>query len=158
MAYLKSEYDDFEDANCASEQVRPENPVPGCDPITESQDLTGESTTHAPEWAGTFIADYVLPIGNSLELRANVDVIYSDEFYLTQGLDSNLVQDSYTLVNGRLGLASVDDVWEISLLGKNLTDEVKSDYGAGIPLFTGAYFRSVNAPRTIAIEAVYRFF
>jgi hypothetical protein len=49
-------------------------------------------------------------------------------------------------------------VWEVSLLGKNLTDEVKSDYGSAIPLFTGAYFRSVNAPRTIAIEAIYRFF
>jgi iron complex outermembrane receptor protein len=69
-----------------------------------------------------------------------------------------MIQSSYSLVNGRVGLAAIDGVWEVSLLGKNLTDEVKSDYGAAIPLFTGAYFRSVNAPRTIAIEAIYRFF
>ncbi|MEH6584448.1 MAG: TonB-dependent receptor [Halioglobus sp.] len=158
MAYLQSEYDEFEDAGCSNEQKRVDNPAPGCDPVTESQDLTGQTTAHAPEWAGTFIADYYLPVGNSMEFRANLDVIYSDAFNLEQALDSNLVQDSYTLVNGRVGLASADDVWELALVGKNLTDKVKSDYGAGIPLFTGAYFRSVNAPRTIAIEAVYRFF
>ncbi|MEH6589683.1 MAG: TonB-dependent receptor [Halioglobus sp.] len=158
MAYLESEYDEFEDANCSNEQKRADNPAPGCDPVTESQDLTGKTTAHAPEWAGTFIADYVHPVGERLEFRGNVDVIYSDEFYLEQALDSNLIQDSHTLVNARVGLARADDVWEVALVGKNLTDEVKSDYGAGIPLFTGAYFRAVNAPRTIAIEAVYRFF
>jgi iron complex outermembrane receptor protein len=158
MAYLESEYDEFEDANCSNEQKRVENTAPGCDPVELTQDLTGKTTAHAPEWAGTFVADYVHPVGNSMEFRGNVDVIYSDEFYLEQALDSNLIQDSHTLVNARVGLASADDVWEVALVGKNLTDEVKSDYGAGIPLFTGAYFRSVNAPRTIAIEAVYRFF
>lgn len=158
MAYLNSEYDDFKDANCSGEQKRADNPSPGCDPITESQDLTGKDTPHAPEWAGTFIADYIHPVGDSLEFRANVDVIYSDEFYLEQSLDSNLVQESYFLVNGRVALARADNVWEVALVGKNLTDEIKSDYGAGIPLFTGAYFRSVNPPRTIAIEAAYRFF
>jgi hypothetical protein len=44
------------------------------------------------------------------------------------------------------------------LIGKNLTDKTTSDYGAGIPLFAGSYFNSVAAPRTIAIEATYRFF
>jgi iron complex outermembrane receptor protein len=93
-----------------------------------------------------------------MELRADLDVIYTDDFYVTQSLDSNLEEDSYVKVNARIGLASAADTWEIALIGKNLTDKTTSDYGAGIPLFAGSYFNSVAAPRTIAIEATYRFF
>jgi iron complex outermembrane receptor protein len=158
LAYLDSEYDDFDNASCAGEQLRADNPVAGCDLATKTQDLSDEKTSYAPEWSGAFITNFFYPIGDSMELRADLDVIYTDDFYVTQSLDSNLEEDSYVKVNARIGLASAADTWEIALIGKNLTDKTTSDYGAGIPLFTGSYFNSVAAPRTIAIEATYRFF
>jgi len=155
LAYLNSEYDEFEDAGCAPEQIRLENPLPGCDDGV--QDLSGQTTNFAPEWAATFITNFFYPVGNSMEFRAALDIIYSDQFYLEQGLDSNLVQDSFTKVNGRIALASVDDTWEVALIGKNLTDELTYGIGSGMPFFTGAYFKSVMEPRTVAVEVAYRF-
>jgi hypothetical protein len=92
-----------------------------------------------------------------MEFRAALDIIYSDQFYLEQSLDPNLVQDSFTKVNGRIALASIEDTWEIAVIGKNLTDELTYGIGAGMPFFTGAYFESVMEPRTVAVEASYRF-
>jgi outer membrane receptor protein involved in Fe transport len=155
LAYLKSEYDEFETAGCAPEQIRPENPVAGCNGGV--QDLSGETTNFAPEWSATFVTNFFYPVGDSMEFRAALDVIYSDEFYLDQSLDSNLIQDSFTKVNGRLALASNADTWEIALIGKNLTDELTHGIGAGMPFFTGSYFESVMAPRTVAVELGYRF-
>lgn len=155
LAYLKSEYDEFMDAACAPAQIRPENPLPGCE--SGVQDLSGETTNFAPEWAATFITNFFYPVGESMEFRAALDIIYSDQFYLEQSLDPNLVQDSFTKVNGRIALASIEDTWEVAVIGKNLTDELTFGIGAGMPFFTGAYFESVMEPRTVALEATYRF-
>jgi iron complex outermembrane receptor protein len=157
VAYLESEYDDFSNANCSGEQVRAEDPVAGCDPVSNTQDLTDETTSHAPDWAGTMTANFNYPVTENLELLANIDVIYTDEVYLTQSLDSNLIQDSYTKVNARVAVGPTSGDWELAVVGKNLTDESTSHYGAGIPLFPGGYFNAVNPPRTVAVEGVYRF-
>ena len=77
-----------------------------------------KATNFAPEWSATFITNFFYPVGDNMEFRAALDVIYSDEFYLDQSLDSNLIQDSFTKVNGRLALASNADTWEIALIGK----------------------------------------
>jgi hypothetical protein len=39
LAYLDSEYDDFDNASCAGEQLRADNPVAGCDLATKTLDL-----------------------------------------------------------------------------------------------------------------------
>jgi iron complex outermembrane recepter protein len=156
LAYLKSEYDEFENAGCAPEQIRFVDPVPGCE--GGAQDLSGETTNFAPEWSGTFTTNFFYPVGDNMEFRAALDVIYTDAHYLEQGLDSNLVQDSYTKVNGRLALASSADTWEIALIGKNLNDELTNGIGAGMPFFTGSYFKSVMEPRTVALEVSYNWF
>ncbi len=155
MAYLKSEFDEFKDAGCAGEQQRLINPVPGC--INEVQDLTGRTTKNAPEWGATFTTNVFYPVGENLEFRAALDVIYSDAFYFDQSLDSNLVQGSFTKINARLALASSEDTWEVALIGKNLSDELTHATGANTTAFTGSYFASVSAPRTVAVEASYRF-
>ena len=157
LAYLKSEYDDFEDAACSPSQVNPVNPSPGCDLITESQDLSGRPTTLAPEWSGNLLANYIRPITNTIDLNVSVDVIYSDEFYINPTIDEGLKQKSFTKVNARIGIAGNDNTWEIAAVGKNLTDKTTTHYGAGIPLFDGAIFNAVDAPRTVAIEGIYRF-
>ena len=51
----------------------------------------------------------------------------------------------------------MDQTWNIALVGKNLTDETTSGVSVGIPLFTGSYQSSVDAPRTVAVELAYKF-
>ena len=38
-------------------------------------------------------------------------------------LGPNTKHDSYTKVNARIGIASVDDTWSVAFIGRNLTDK-----------------------------------
>lgn len=157
IAYLESEYDDFDNAACSPSQINPVNTAPGCDPVTGTQDLSGETTEMAPEWSGTFLMNYIQPISDSIDMILDMDVIYADDMYVNATIDDGLKQSSATKVNARISLVSTELTWELALIGKNLTDKTTTHYGAGIPLFNGAMFNSVDAPRTVAIEGVYRF-
>ncbi|MFT4518455.1 MAG: iron complex outermembrane receptor protein [Halioglobus sp.] len=156
LAYLNSEYDDYQTAACAPEQVIAADPVAaGC--VDGFQDLSGKSTIWAPDWSGTFTSAFHYPVADAMEFRADLDILYSDELFLNSSLDSNLAQDATTKVNARLALASTDDTWVAALVGKNLTDETTLASGAGTPFFTGSYFGAVLPPRTIALELAYTF-
>jgi outer membrane receptor protein involved in Fe transport len=156
LAYLNSEYDDYKTGPCAPEQVLAVDPVAaGC--VDETQDLSGKSTIWAPDWSGTFTSQFYYPVGETMEFRADLDILYTDDVFLDTSLDSNMIQDSFTKVNARLALASADDTWEVALIGKNLTDETTLASAGGTPFFTGSYFGAVMAPRTVAAELSYRF-
>jgi len=143
IAYLDAYYKNFDTAPC---------PAPVIATGTVVCDLSDQTTTYAPEWSGSLYADYFTPIGEHLELRAGVDINYSDEFYYDSDLDENTKQDSYYKVNARVALADVDDRWEVALVGKNLNDETTISYGLDMPLVAGGVVGYVDAPREIAIQ------
>jgi hypothetical protein len=61
-------------------------------------------------------------------------------------------------------LAEVDNVWEVALIGRNLTDEEIINFGGNTPLgstLTGgrgnSYYAFVNRPRNVAVQFNYNF-
>ena len=73
---------------------------------------------------------------------------------MSADLDENLVQESFGKLNGRIAFAG-NDQWQISLVGKNLTNEKTFMWGNDIPLgslgFRGSYFKLIDPPRTFEI-------
>ena len=103
-----------------------------------------------------------MSIGDNLEGRATLDLLYSDEYFPSQNLDPTTVQDSYVKVNLRLALSSADGKWELALLGRNLTDEDVVTYSNPVPLSASSFgvlthFGSVEQQRNVALQASYRF-
>jgi iron complex outermembrane receptor protein len=96
------------------------------------------------------------------------DANYTDDQYLFATLDPRSLEESYTIVNGRLGLEGPDQRWRVSLWVKNLT---KEDYFTLIaPVANGGFFSNggragvsgpligINgAPRTYGVEASMKF-
>ena len=122
------------------------------------QNLKGETLTFAPEWSANLNLEYIYPIGDSLELRTNVDMNYSDEYYSALDLDPNTLHDSNTRWNARIALASVDDTWSVALVGKNLTDEETHIWRNDVTVTaSNSYFAIPERPRSIAVQARYRF-
>lgn len=150
MAYLDAKYGDFENASCTAQQTA----VGGSGCV---QDLSGKTLSFAPEWAGNVSLSHFTAIGESLELRSNISLSYTDEQYLTQDLDENNLEDSSLLTNIRVALADVNDEWEVALVGKNVTNEEVISYTNDIPLMSGANFAYRLPPRTVALQAVIRF-
>lgn len=155
LAWLDFEFKDFPNGQCIQGQAPT---TPG----TVNCNYKGKTNQYVAEWSGTLSADYTLALTDALDLRATLDLIYSDDYSPAQNLDPRIQQDSYVKVNARLGLAGDDGQWEVALVGKNLTDEEIVSYGSDVPLAfnffnTVAHYGLVEEPRTVALQGLYRF-
>lgn len=167
VAYLDAYYDEFNGATCTIPQSTDPLNNPGClaadgsnitSGETGGQDLSDETLTFAPDWSANLNVQYIYPLGATMELRTNVDVNYTDEFYSALDLDPNTKHDSYTKVNARIALASSDDKWSLALVAKNLTDKKTTVWNNDVPLTdSNSYFGVPERPRSIAIQGRYRF-
>jgi outer membrane receptor protein involved in Fe transport len=149
VAYLDSTYDDYEDAPCYTLQAT------GC--VNGRQDLSDEKLQFAADWKGNLSAEHVWSLNDGMELSAFVQISYVDEFPLQADLDPKLFQDDYTKVDARLTLSGNNAAWELSLIGRNLDDEASSNYGDDVPGQAGSVWRSMDAPRSYALQLVARF-
>jgi len=148
-AYLNSEYDEYDTAPCTVLQRAVTSPC--------TQDLAGASTNFAPRYSGNINAEYVTPVFDNLEFTARVDVSYRDEMY-TQGDNDPLDKlSSYTKVDARLSLGSVDSGWRVSVIGKNLSDKRYALFSGDTPLVSGSHGQPAALPRTISLQATYSF-
>lgn len=154
MAWLDSYFTSFKDGPCNAAQtdVAFSEGNPDC-----RQDLTGKGTDYAPEISASLTSQYVQPVGDTMELRLQLDLNYSDDYFYTQDRDEADVQEAYYKINGRMSLLHFDQGWELALIGKNLTDEITRSSGNDVPLFVGAHFAATDAPRSVAVEATFRF-
>lgn len=154
LAYIDFEFTDFKDGQCYSGEPNP-NPNGLC-----SRD--GATNQYVADWTGNLGLDHVFPLGDNFKLHSNLDLIYSDDYNPSQTLDPRLDQDSYVKVNARIALADIDNVWEVALVGKNLTDKEIMTYGAPTPLAYSSfgapsYYTFWERERSVALQGTYRF-
>jgi iron complex outermembrane recepter protein len=164
LAYNEAEYDDFI-APCWAGQTAAQ----GCNTVvpgtngTPGQDITGQPTAMAPEWSASFGINYDGMMANGMSYGIGIDGIYSDEYNASGFANPNAMRDSYTTLNASIYLGGRDDLWELQLLGKNLTDEhIVSGVvdGPSTPLPGGVYADQMgftSLPRTVALQLTVRF-
>ena len=164
LGYLDFEFDDFDVAQCWFGQAQLE-PDRVTNAALSQCDASGERKEFTPEWKGVVTADFNYPVTDALELRAMVDLQYTDSYLWTPQLDPRTEQDAFTKVNARLALAeSSSDTWEVALIGSNLTDERTHSYG-GTGVLAGtltggtgmAYYAFTDRPRSYSLQGTYRF-
>jgi iron complex outermembrane receptor protein len=98
------------------------------------------------------------------QLSTRLDAVYNSGYKhdtLDTEFDKYTQSGAFTLVNGRITLSGIEaakGTLEFSLWGKNLLDKEYRTYGIGsfgAPLgFAGAVY---NEPRTVGLDATYRF-
>lgn len=135
FAYTNVEYDNFI-GQCYSGQTIAQ----GCDQVLvggayQSQDYSGRTPPKAPETAGRLGATYAFPIG-TYSAKVSGDVSYMGEYYFTDTLRPDAIQDAYTKLDLAASVSSPDERWTLSLIGRNLTEEFVVTSANDIP-FTG---------------------
>ena len=158
FAFLDSSFDEYSGGACTVLQEQVVGDDDGCDEEGgEIQDLTGEDTNFAPRLSGNLHIEYETPLSDNLVLSARADVSYRDEMF-TQGDNDPIDQlDSFTKWDARLAVGSADDVWEVALIGKNLTDEMYALFSGDTPLTAGSHAGPAALPRTFSLQGTYRF-
>jgi len=148
VALLDAEYDSYKTGAC---YVGEESTVDSSGTIC---DKTGETPPYSPEFSGTVYADVEFGLTSSVNLVGNVTVAYTDEYFTDGTLDPVALQDSFTRVSASIGLSQADGRWDVSVIGRNLTEEAVLNVTQ--PLF-GYYLGYIGAPRTVTVQATYRF-
>ncbi|ARN75939.1 TonB-dependent receptor [Oceanicoccus sagamiensis] len=154
IAFLDFEFKDFKTGQCNQGQV-PDFPDGNCD-------YTGDTNQYVADWSGNLSLDYFTAVGESLEFRSTLDVIFTDDYNPSQTLDPELDQDGYAKVNARIALSDNAAGWEVAVVGKNLTDEDVMTYGNATPLAFSIFgaksrYAFFERDRSVAIQGVYRF-
>lgn len=164
-AYNKARYSSFPGAPCYNGQSISQ----GCTLVggNPTQDLAGAPLPRAPKWnlQGGFA--YEASVGTSYMIGLNGGVTYSGS-YLTDATNAPAGrQPSYTLVDAGIRFGAEDERWQVSLIGRNLTDEYYYVATADVP-FTGTdpamaagllgdRFGSVSRGREFLLQVAFKF-
>lgn len=170
LNYMNAEYTSFAFAPCFPGQsiaqgctfgLTPTSPIP-----RNFQDVTGRAPALAPEWTAALSADYDLSVGNGLDLRLSTNLRYLGDFNTYAfGGESFATQDASTTLDASAHLSNEDDTWQLSLIGKNLTEEfialggtAVGGAGTGTAVVTPPDFVAFpNFPRTVEVQLTLRF-
>lgn len=116
VSYTKATYGDYQNAQ----------PKPETENVSKVQDLSGEALPGVPELAWTIGINAVLPIDrllNGVELYGNANYAYRDGYNTSINSSRYAELDNLGLLTARIGLRTYDGHWDLSLWGKNLTNE-----------------------------------
>lgn len=151
LAYLDFEWTKFDEGPCPA--VRHSTPSPS----GANCDYKGLENNHTPEWTANLSANHIYPLSDSLELSSTLDLNFKDNHYVANNLDARSEQPATTLINARVALSSLEDDWQVALVGKNLSDQKVNNYSTNLIQSQGGLSASIGRPRTVGIEASYRF-
>lgn len=155
-SYLNAEYDSYPTAPCTAIQLDVDA-LCGAAGGTTNNDLSGSTTTFAPETSGSFFFDYDHSVTDSMAFFVGGDVNYSAE-YSTQGdADPLDFAESFTKVNLRFGLRSDEQGWQVTLFGRNIFDEEVRSFGFDIPVLAGSHAAMIDEGAVFGFKGRYSF-
>jgi outer membrane receptor protein involved in Fe transport len=100
--------------------------------------LPGDNLSNAPEWVATASLAWTPELGNSgLSALFYVDSRLTDDYNTGSDLFPQKEQDSYALVNGRIGIRGPDQSWAIEFWGQNIFNKNYTQVGFNSPFQEG---------------------
>lgn len=115
--------------------------------------LPGNQITNAPKWSVTSSVSYQPQINNDLKAIVYFDARYTSELNTGSDLDIEKIQDGFLVVNGRVGIADIDDGWRIEFFARNLFDKDYIQVAFDGPLQGGGTVGNTFAPTTQTFNA-----
>lgn len=100
---------------------------------------TGEETAPlSPEWTFNGLARYSWPAFNGY-LSAQADFFWKDDHKFNLATSAPVLEDSYGVVNARIGFETENGTWSGSVFVKNLTDEEYRTFAIDATAFFGSH-------------------
>lgn len=113
----------------------------------DGTDVEGNRPDNAPEWTATLVANVSVPLSNGSSLSIRGDYRGRSDVFDGPFEDIDTVRPSASFVNARLGWMSEDELWQLSLWGKNLTEE-EEVLTIGPEVLVSQHPTGYGAPRT----------
>lgn len=148
LSLNRARYDRF-DAPCPTASLT----APSC---TSTQDLSGERVIQAPDVGANVGFTYDMAIAGDYRLTLGSTASYKSKYNTVIQNVPAAEQKAFWLLAASLKLSAENGGWDVSLIGKNLTNEFYVVTGAEDPLGTGEVYGNVNNPRQIILQVTFR--
>lgn len=147
-AYLDASYRDFTTASVPNQLIPYLTGDPRFNPATRTYNASGNRLNAAPKSQFTGSAQFNFDLaGGTAFVRG--DYYYQSRVHYDPSNVGIMSQKSYDLVGASVGWTSADREWNVSLIGKNLTDEQYLVTIAANGLVPAGL---AGAPRTVALQ------
>lgn len=125
-------------------------------------DFSGATNQYVSSYSGALSINYEDEIADKFLFRGTFDMNYTGSYHPTQNLDPLAKQEGNEVYNVRFSLTSLDDNWEVALIGRNILDESIISYAADVPLSSSQFgtvtkFGFVQRTKSWALQAKYSF-
>jgi iron complex outermembrane receptor protein len=150
VGYSDAHYERFDDSQCWTGQTAAEGCVGGV------QNLSGQHLSRAPLWSTLLGASYDTAAFGEWRLGLTVDGRYSSSYFIETNNNPYGYQNGYETVDATVRLYSA--AWEVSVVGRNLTDAIYAVYGGDKPLGQrGDVEAGIGRPREVILQVTRRF-
>ena len=131
--------------------------------VVLEQVFDGRAPARSPKWSGS--AGFLLTgdVSNDLIFELSGDAFYSSGYYASETMAPSTYQDDFWRLNASLRIAQSAEKWDVSLIGRNLTNKYYLLYatdrtgGTSIPLTVGEQRGVVARGREIMLQTTFRF-
>lgn len=121
-----------------------------------TNDLSGQRVVAASDFTASLMVAFNQPIGDEIEITANVNGSYRSDFY-RQSSNEPLSEQNFASLNATVGIGSQDGSWALELWGKNLTEEeAYASFASTFQTNSMSAFLQ-TPPRTYGLTAKYNF-
>jgi iron complex outermembrane receptor protein len=158
-AYTDAKYDNFPGATCLATET-----LAQCDPgnpaSIAANNITGTPLPYTSRWSGDIQGHVREPVGSDLQVDLTADVALRSKFFNSADLSPVYgVQPGFAELNARLQLGNNEGVWNVALVGTNLTNQRVINLAGHWPFSPKGpdAFGEMEPTRSVSIEASYRF-
>lgn len=162
-SYNDAHFQSFPIAQCYAGQTAATGCIPAVAATPTStavpahQDLSGKDVYRAPKWVLTAGAVHDFDLSADFRMSVNADIRYTSSYYTGLNLNPLGLQKGFTTFNAGVRLATADDRWAISLIGRNITNRRYGTLGLDKPGGVGEVFTVAGEPRAVVLQAETRF-
>lgn len=151
--YNHARYVSFPTAQCYQLQTVATGCIGG-----KRQDFAGRQLTRAPNFVASVGFSYDTSLTSGMMLGLDGDTRYSSSYYIDEAMTPYLKQKGYALVNASIRLYPESERWQISLVGRNLTNKNYHNFAQDVPGGSlGSWAVGGERPREIALQARFKF-
>ncbi len=126
----------------------------GINRLGQVDDFAGLEFPNSPKWHVNGQVQYERPLTDLLGVNAVLSASYQSEAQGAIGNEADFRISEYTLVNGVLGLRTLDETWSVELFARNLLDE---DYWTNVDTVIDTIFQVPGQPRTFGVRLSYQY-
>jgi outer membrane receptor protein involved in Fe transport len=156
-SYNDAHFQSFPIAQCYAGQTVALGCIAAAGSVPAHQDLSGKPVYRAPDWVLTAGIAQDVNLSSNFKMTLNADLRYTSGYYTGLNLNPVSYQPGFTMINAGARIATVDDRWALSLIGRNLTNRRYGTLGVDKPGGVGEVFTVAGEPRAVLVQIETKF-